>query len=82
MYETVVISMNYGFGGRVLIVTFAKSSAKSEKFTLKIRSVRVDNCSPLGVIFHPNPPILGHWAVIFVPRGLYINSMSDTGYLF
>ena len=33
-----VISVNYGFGGGIITVTNAKSSAKSEKFTLKIRS--------------------------------------------
>ena len=32
------ISVNYGFGGSVMTVTNAKSSAESEKFTLKIRS--------------------------------------------
>ena len=38
MYKTVVILVNYGCGGGVMIVTNAKSSAKSEKFTLKIRT--------------------------------------------
>ena len=38
MQKTVVISVNYGFGGGVMIVTNAKSLAESEKFTLKIRS--------------------------------------------
>ena len=33
-----VFSMNYGFGGDVMTVTNAKSSAESEKFPLKIRS--------------------------------------------
>ena len=33
-----VISVNYGFVGGVITVTNAKSSAESEKFTLKIRS--------------------------------------------
>ena len=33
-----MISVNYGFGGGVITVTNAKSSAGSEKFTLKIRS--------------------------------------------
>ena len=36
--KTVVISVNYGFGGGVITVTNAKSSAESEKFTLKFRS--------------------------------------------
>ena len=36
MQKTVVISVNYGFGGSVMTVTNAKSSAESEKFTLKI----------------------------------------------
>ena len=38
MYKTVVTSVNYGFGGGVMTVTNAKSSAESEKFTLKIRA--------------------------------------------
>ena len=33
-----VILVNYGFGGSVMTVTNAKSSAESSKFTLKIRS--------------------------------------------
>ena len=33
-----MISVNYAFGGGVITVTNAKSSAESEKFTLKIRS--------------------------------------------
>ena len=33
-----VISVSYGFVGGVITVTNAKSSAESEKFTLKIRS--------------------------------------------
>ena len=33
-----MISVNYGFGGSVMTVTNAKSSAESEKFTFKIRS--------------------------------------------
>ena len=55
-----VISVNYGFGGGVMSVTNAKSSAESEKFTLKIRSESGKKMSPLGVISHPNRPILGH----------------------
>ena len=33
-----VMSVSYGFVGGVITVTNAKSSAESEKFTLKIRS--------------------------------------------
>ena len=38
LYRKLVISVSYGFGGGVITVTNAKSSAESEKFTLKIRS--------------------------------------------
>ena len=36
-----VVSVSYGFVGGVITVTNAKSSAESEKFTLKIRSESV-----------------------------------------
>ena len=36
--KNVVILVNYGSGGGVMTVTNTKSSAESEKFTLKIRS--------------------------------------------
>ena len=38
MYKTGVILVNYDFGGSVMTVSDAKSSAESGKFTLKIRS--------------------------------------------
>ena len=37
--KSVVILVNYGFGGGVMTVTAAKSSAESAKFTLKLKSV-------------------------------------------
>ena len=43
--------MNYGFGGSVMTVTNAKSSAESEKFTLKIRS-EIGKLLALVVISH------------------------------
>ena len=43
------------------------SQSLMENHQLRVRNshwkseVRVENCSPLGVISHPNQPILGHW---------------------
>ena len=38
MWNTVVISVNYGFSGGVITVANAKSSPESEKFALEIIS--------------------------------------------
>ena len=53
-----VISVSYGFVGGVITVTNAKSSAESEKFTLKIRS---DNGKLFTIGCHFPPKINQFW---------------------
>ena len=60
-----MFSMNYGFDGSVMTVTNAKSSAESEKFTLKIRSER-GKLFTIGYHFPPKSTNFGT-PVITVP---------------
>ena len=68
MQKTVVISVNYGFGGSIMTVTNAKSSAESEKFTLKIRSDS-GKLFTIGCHFPPkstNTGLLGYFNELLV----------------
>ena len=62
MYKTVVISLNYGFVRGVMTVSIAKSSAESEKFTLKIRR-ESGKLFTIGCHFPPKLTNFGtlHW---------------------
>ena len=61
--KTVVISVNFGFGDSSITVTNAKSSAESEKFTLKIRS-ESGNFFTNGCHFPPKSTKFGNTVII------------------
>ena len=60
LYRKLVISVNYGFGGGVTQSLMPNHQLRVRNSNW-ISKARVENCSPMGVISHPNQPILGHW---------------------
>ena len=65
LYRKLVILDNYGFGGGIMTVTNAKSSAESEKFTLKIRS-ESGKLFALGCQFPPKSTNFGTLRILSI----------------
>ena len=76
--KTVVISVNYGFGGGVMTVTNAKSSAESEKFTLKLRN-ESGKLFTIECHFPPKSTNFGTLHCTHLATGLILTPSFDCG---